>query len=79
MTPSRTRCFGREVHTDAIAVAYVAQAHGAEGPSLGPSGTRPCASNHLVRTMPSQATHGALVSEAGPWGSWLSRSLPTKG
>jgi hypothetical protein len=30
MSQSRPRCIGLDVHTDAIAVAYVAQDHGAE-------------------------------------------------
>jgi hypothetical protein len=55
MAPSRTRCLGREVHTDSIAVASVAPESGAEVSYLGTIGTRPCASDQLVRTMPSQA------------------------
>lgn len=33
----------------------------------------------MIRTMPSKGTHLLCVSEAGPCGSWLSRSLTTKG
>ena len=79
MSQSRTRCIGMDVHTDAIAVAYVAHDHGAEVTSLGSIGTRQCDIDHLIRTMPSKATHLLCVSEAGPCGSWLSRYLTTKG
>ena len=65
-------------HTDTIAVAYVAQDHGAEVTSLGTMGTRQCDIDQLVRKMPSQATHLSVVYEAGPCGSWLSRYLKTK-
>ena len=79
MSQSRTRCIGMDVHTDAIAAAYVAHDHGAEVTSLGSPGTRQGAIDHLIRTMPSKATHLIVVSEAGPCGSWLSRSLMKKG
>jgi hypothetical protein len=42
MAPSRTRFLGLDVHTDTIAVAYVAHDPGAEGPCLGTMGTRQC-------------------------------------
>ena len=79
MSQSHTRFIGMDVHKDAIAVAYVAQDHGAEVTYLGTIGTRQCDIDHLIRTMPSKATHPIFVSEAGPCGSWLSRSLSTKG
>jgi transposase len=79
MAQSRTLFIGMDVHKDAIAVAYVAQAHGAEATSLGAIGTRPCAIDQLVRQMPSKATHLLFVYAAGPCGSWLSRSLTQKG
>ena len=79
MSPSRTRFIGMDVHKDTMAVASVAQEHGAEVPSLGSIGTRPCAIAQLLRKRPSQATHLRFVSAAGPWGSWLSRSLTKKG
>ena len=79
MAQSRTLCIGMEVHTDAIAVASVAPDHGAEGTYLGASGTRQGDSDHLVRPMPSKATPLLCVYAAGPCGSWLSRSLTTKG
>jgi transposase len=62
-----------------MAIAYVAQDHGAEGTSLGTSGPRQCDLDQLVRKMQSKATHRICVYEAGPWGSWLYRSLTNKG
>ena len=41
MAQSRTRVIGMEVHKDSMAVASVAQEHGAEVTSLGAVGTRP--------------------------------------
>jgi transposase len=79
MSPSRTRFIGMDVHQETMAVAYVAQDHGAEVPDLGPMGTRPCDLEPLGRTRPSQATHLVLVYDAGPCGSWRSRSLRHKG
>jgi hypothetical protein len=71
MSQSRTRFIGMEVHTDSIAVAYVAQNHGAEVPYLGSIGTRQCDIDHRIRKMPSQAKHLIFVYAAGPCGSWL--------
>jgi transposase len=79
MSQSRTRDIGMDVHKDAIAVAYIAPAHGAEVTDLGTSGTRPCAMDHLIRKMQAQAKHLILVDEAGPWGDWLYRDLTQKG
>jgi transposase len=78
MAQSRTLFIGMDGHKETIAVAYVAQEHGAEGPSLGPMGTRPCDSDPLVRMMPSQAPHLLFVYEAGPCGSWRYRYLTKK-
>jgi transposase len=78
MAPSSTLCIGMDVHPDPIAVAYVAQAHGAAGTSLGPMGTRQCDSDHLVRTMLSKAKPLLCVSDAGPCGDGLSRYLKQK-
>jgi transposase len=78
MSQSRTLCIGMDVHTETLAVAYVAQEHGAEGTSLGPIGTRQCEVDHLLRQMPSKAQHLIFVSAAGPCGSWLSRYLRQK-
>jgi transposase len=72
---SSTLFLGMEVHKDSMAGAGVAQEHGAEGPYLGPMGTRQCDIDQLVRTMPSQAQPLVFGYEAGPGGSWLYREL----
>jgi transposase len=79
MSQSRTLFIGMDVHKDAIAVAYVVQDHGAAVTYLGNIGTRQGDLDHLIRKMPSKATHLIFVSEAGPCGSWLSRYLMKKG
>ena len=79
MSQSRTLFLGMDVHKDAIAVAYVAQDHGAEVTSLGSIGTRQCDIDQMLRQRPSKAKHLIFLSEAGPCGDWLSRSLTTKG
>jgi transposase len=68
-----------DVHKDSIAVASVAQEHGAEVTYLGTIGTRHCDIDHLIRQMPSNATQLIFVYEAGPWGDWLYRYLSNKG
>src|SRR6266508_111254 len=78
MSPSSTRFVGMDVHKDSIAVAYVAQDHGAEVIYLGTIGTRQCDIDQLSRKMPSKATHLVFVYEAGPCGSWLYRYLSNK-
>ena len=75
MSQSRTLFIGMDVHKDTMAVASVAQDHGAEVTALGTIGTRQCDLDHLIRKRPSNATHLIFVSEAGPCGSWLSRYL----
>jgi transposase len=72
---SSTLFIGMDVHNDMIAVAYVAQAHGAEVTSLGTMGTRPCDIDQLIRKMPSKAKHLIFVYEAGPCGYWLYAGL----
>ena len=79
MSQSSTLFIGMDVHKETIAVAYVAQDHGAEVTSLGTIGTRQCDIDHLVRKMPSKATHLIFVYEAGPCGYWLYRYLMKKG
>jgi transposase len=79
MAQSRTLCIGMEVHKDAIAVAYVAQEHGAEGTSLGTLGTRQGDSAPLLRKRQSKATQLIFVYAAGPCGYGLCRSLTQKG
>jgi transposase len=68
-----------EVHTETMAVAYVAQEPGAAVTDFGTIGTRQCASDTLIRTRPSKAHHRMFLDDAGPCGSWLSRDLQTKG
>jgi hypothetical protein len=71
MSQSRTRFIGMDGHKEPIAVAYIAQDHGAEVTDLGPIGTRQCDIDQLVRTMPSRANHRIFVSAAGPCGYGL--------
>jgi transposase len=71
MSQSRTLFSGMDVHKDSIAVAYVAQAHGAEVNSLGAIGTRQSDIDHLSRQRQSKAKHLIFVYEAGPCGDWL--------
>jgi transposase len=79
MSQSSTLFIGMDVHKDSIAVAYVAQDHGAEVMYLGAIGTRQCDIDQLIRTMPSKAKHLLFVYEAGPCGDWLYRYLSKKG
>src|SRR5919201_4235080 len=79
MTQSSTLYVGLDVHKDSIAVAYVAQDHGAEVTYLGPIGTRQGDIDQLIRKMPSKAKHLIFVYEAGPCGYWLYRYLTKKG
>jgi transposase len=71
MPQSSTLSGGLDVHQDARAVAYGAQAHGAAVVDLGTIGTRHCDSDQLTRKLRSKANHLALVDEAGPWGYGL--------
>ena len=52
MSQSRTLFIGMDVHKDTIAVAYVAQEHGAEVTYLGPIGTRQCDYYHRPECEP---------------------------
>jgi transposase len=79
MSQSSTLFIGMDVHKDAIAVAYVAQDHGAEVTYLGSIGTRQCDLDQLIRKMQSKAQHLIFVYEAGPGGYWLSRYWMKKG
>jgi transposase len=79
MSQSRTLDIGMDVHKDTIAVAYVAQDHGAEVTCLGPIGTRQCDIDQFIRNMQSKATHLVFVYEAGPCGYWLYRYLTKTG
>ena len=78
MSQSRTLFSGMDVHTDAMAVADVAQEHGAAVLSLGTIGTRQCDMDPRLRQRPSKATPLVLVSDAGPCGAWHYRALRTK-
>ena len=79
MSQSRTRFLGMAVHKASIAVADVAQDHGAEVASLGPIGPRQCAIDQRLRQRPSQANPLIFLYAAGPCGSWLSRSCTKQG
>jgi transposase len=79
MSQSNTLFIGMDVHKDSIAVAYIAQDHGAEVSYLGSIGTRQCDIDQLVRKMQSKAKHLIFVYEAGPCGYWLYRYLMKKG
>jgi transposase len=79
MSQSSTLFIGMDVHKDSIAVAYVAQDHGAEVMYLGAIGTRQCDLDQLIRKLQSKATHLIFVYEAGPCGYWLYRYLTKKG
>jgi transposase len=79
MPQSSTLYIGMDVHKESIAVAYVAQDHGAEVTYLGPIGTRQADIDHLIRKLQSKANHLVFVYEAGPCGYWLYRYLTKKG
>jgi transposase len=79
MRQSSTLDIGMDVHKDSIAVADVAQDHGAEVTYLGTIGTRQCDIDHLTRKLQSKATPLVFVYEAGPCGYWLYRDLTKKG
>ncbi len=79
MTQSSMRYVGVDVHQEAIAVASVAQDHGAEVFSLGTIGTRQCDLDQLLRQLHSKAKHLIVGYEAGPCGYGLYRSLTQRG
>ena len=79
MSQSRTLFIGMDVHKESIAVAYVAQDHGAEVTYLGAIGTRQCDIDQMIRKRQSKAKHLLFVYEAGPCGYWLYRYLTKKG
>jgi transposase len=68
MSQSSTLYIGLDVHQDSIAVAYVAEEHGAEVTYLGTIRTRQCDIDHLVRKLQAKAKHLVFVYEAGPCG-----------
>jgi transposase len=73
MSASTTLDVGMAVPKASMAVAYVASDHDAQGIDLGTMGTRPAASDHLIRHLHAKATPLVVVYAAGPCGSWLSR------
>jgi transposase len=73
MSQSSTLYIGMDVHKDSIAVADVAQEHGAEVTYLGTIGPRQYDIDNLIRKRPSKAKQLIFVYEAGPCGYWLSR------
>jgi transposase len=79
MTHTNTLSSGLDVQKESIAVAYVAQVHGAEVTSLGTIGTRQCDIDSLIRKLQSKCQHLVFVYEAGPCGYWLYRYLTKKG
>ena len=79
MAQSRTLFIGMDVHKDTIAVASVAQDHGAEVTYLGSIGPRQGDIDQRIRKMQSKATQLIFVYEAGPCGYWLYRYLTKKG
>jgi transposase len=79
MPQSRTLSVGLDGHQASMAVASVAQDHGAEVIALGTVGTRQCALDTRLRHLQSQRPPRVLVYEAGPCGSWLARSLRKHG
>jgi transposase len=79
MSQSSTLFIGMDVHKETIAVAYIAQDHGAEVTYLGTIGTRQCDIDQLIRKMQAKAKHLIFIYEAGPCGYWLYRYLTTKG
>jgi hypothetical protein len=56
MSQSSTLYVGMDVHKESMAVASVAQDHGAEVVSLGTVGPRQCASDKLLRQLRSKRT-----------------------
>jgi len=61
MSQSSTLFIGMDVHKDSIAVAYVAQDHGAEVIYLGTIGTRHTDIDKLIRKMQSKVKHLIFV------------------
>jgi transposase len=79
MHQSSTLDIGLDVHKASLAVAYMAKGHHAEVVYLGTIDTRHSDSDKRSRNLHSKATPLLFVYEAGPWGSWLDRSLRNKG
>ena len=71
MQQSSTLSVGMEVQKESIAVASMAQDHGAEVVSRGTVGTRQCDIDKLIRQLQSKSPQLVFVYEAGPCGYWL--------
>jgi hypothetical protein len=71
LSQSSTLYVGMDVHKESIAIASVAQEHGAEVVSLGTIGTRQCDIDKLIRQLQSKSKQLVFVYEAGPCGYWL--------
>ena len=69
--PPSTLYVGLDVHKESIAVAYVAQDHGAEVIALGTIGTRQCDLDTLIRQLQAKSKPRVFVYEAGPCGYGL--------
>jgi transposase len=78
MPQSSTLYVGLDVHKDSIAVAYVAQDHGADVIYYGTIGTRHGNIDQLTRKLQAKAPHLVFVYEAGPCGYWLYRYFNQK-
>jgi transposase len=68
-----------DVHQESLAVASVAQAHGAEVVSFSTIGPRQYDIDRLIRPLRPKRPTFVFVDEAGPCGDWLYRSLTKKG
>jgi transposase len=79
MPQSSTLYVGLDVHKESIAVAYIAEDHGAEVIYRGTIGTRHADIEQLVRALQSNAPHLVLVDEVGPCGYWRYRDLAKNG
>ena len=79
MHQSPTLYMGMDIHQESMAVAYIAQDHGAEVTSLGTIGTRQADLDPIVCTLQSTATPLMFVDDAGPCGSWRYRPLRQQG
>jgi transposase len=79
MPHSTTLYVGMDVHKESIAVAYMAQDHGAEVAFLSSIGTRQGDIDKLIRQLQSKSKELVFVYEAGPCGYWLYRYLTKKG
>jgi riboflavin biosynthesis pyrimidine reductase len=73
-----TRYLGVDVHTESIAVAYIANAHHAEVVYLGAIGTRQCDVDTLIRQLQSNSQELVFVSAGGQILAFISghRSSP---